>query len=70
MNIYIHKFRNGYKVVFADRIKEIYDGKKYNYRRMAKMFSKSPRFRTEGEAVVHAAGGADLLGVKDGIFVV
>ncbi len=55
--IYIHKFRDGWRVVHAQAIENIYwhRGKnKYNYRVLKEMFSKSPLFKTRDKVRTYA----------------
>ena len=55
--IYIHKFKDGYRVVHAQAIENIYwkKGKnKYNYRILKDYFKESPIFKTKSEAIVYA----------------
>lgn len=55
--IYIHKFKDGYKVTHAQAIDNIYwhrGRKKYNYRILNQYFKHSPKFKTIIEATVYA----------------
>lgn len=55
--IYFHKFRDGWRVIHAQAIEDIYwqRGKnKYNYRILKEVFSKSPLFKTRDEATKYA----------------
>ena len=55
--IYIHKFRDGWRVVHTQAIDNIYwhrGDKKYNYRILKEVFNKSPLFKKKGTAVAHA----------------
>ena len=55
--IYIHKFRNGWAVVHAQAIDNIYwnrGDKKYNYRILYEYFKNAPRFKTQGKALKYA----------------
>lgn len=55
--IYIHKFRNGWAVIEAQAIDNIYwqrGKKKYNYNILYQYFKNAPRFKTRTEAFEHA----------------
>jgi len=55
--VYIHKFRNGWRVIHAQCIDNIYwnRGKnKYNYRILKEYFEESPLFKTKKEAYEYA----------------
>ena len=55
--VYIHKFRDGWRVTHAQAIDNIYwkRGKNaYNYRILKDYFKKSPLFKTETEAFEYA----------------
>jgi len=55
--IYIHKFRDGYKVIHAQCIENIYwkRGKnKYNYRVLKEYFKESPLFNELKKALDYA----------------
>ena len=55
--IYIHKFKNGWKVCHAQAIENIYwqrGNKKYNYYYLNEYFKSSPFFKTEEEALKEA----------------
>ncbi len=56
--IYIHKFKEGYKVCHAQAIENIYwnrGNKKYNYKVLRDYFKDSPIFKIEEEALVYGA---------------
>lgn len=55
--IYIHKFKDGFKVIHAQSIDNIYwkRGKnKYNYRILKNYFKDAKLFKTEKEALKYA----------------
>lgn len=55
--IYIHKFRDGWRVTHGQAVENIYwrTGKnKYNYRILKDYFSDSPVFKTKMDALVYA----------------
>ena len=54
--IYIHKFRNGWAVVQAQAIENIYtnDGNKYNPKVLAQYFKGVKRFKTQAKAFAEA----------------
>ena len=55
--IYIHKFRNGWKVCHAQAIENIYfeaDKSGYNRKYLYEYFKRSPLFKTKLKAVKHA----------------
>ena len=55
--IYLHKFRDGWRVTHAQAIENIYwkRGKnKYNYRILKQYFKDSPLFKTEKKALNYA----------------
>ena len=54
--IYIHKFRNGFAVIHAQAIENIYssDGNKYNPKILAAYFRRAKRFTTQAQAFQEA----------------
>ena len=55
--VYIHKFKEGYKVIHAQAIDNIYwhrGKKKYNYRILRNMFKKAKTFKTRSDALNYA----------------
>lgn len=55
--IYIHKFRNGWRVAHAQAIENIYwkrGSRPYNYRILKNYFKHSPLFETKAKALEYA----------------
>lgn len=55
--IYIHRFRNGWAVIEAQAIENVFwnkGNKKYNYNILYDYFKGAPRFKTQEEAMKYA----------------